>query len=192
MTNKVNLSKGKDKAIKVNYTNSYIEKDNVEEVEEKEAELDDITDEQIEVVKDEQPILVRENRRSRRYKAPSYVVTKRQFKTKKKTYNISKIEKTEIRRNLIFFFPMSILSLIFTHKFWDYLYTDEVIFIIAMSIILGIASISLGTLYVYSKALGEPALFNFIPILKRVRYDIDEVMFDLEEQRDKSNGDYIE
>lgn len=123
-----------------------------------------------------------EKRHKKTFKKPFYVVTERQFKTKKKTYKISKIEKTEIRRNFIVFFPISILSLLFTYKFWNYLYTNEVIFIISLSLIVGFASLLLGTLYIYSKALGEPAIFNFIPVLRKIRNEIDEAMFTLEEK----------
>lgn len=107
-------------------------------------------------------------------------ITDRQFRTKKRTYQISKIEKTEVRRNLLMFFPICILAFIFTYKFWDYLYVDERIYFIVVPFIIGLISLSFGTLYVYSKALGEPALFGFIPLLKKVRTNLDDAMFALE------------
>jgi len=140
--------------------------------------------------KDESIII--NKKKNKRIKKIYYIVTERQFKTRKKTYKISKIEKTEIRRNFIFLLPIALLSLIFTYKFWDYLYTGEVFFIISASIITGIASILLGTLYVYSKALGEPALFNFIPVLRRVRNEVDDVMFELEEKNETRDSDFYD
>jgi len=116
-------------------------------------------------------------------------ITDRQFRTNKRTYQISKIEKTEVRRNLLMFFPVSILAILFAYKFWDYLYDDEKIMFIVIPLIIGFISISFGTLYIYSKALGEPALFGFIPSLKRVRRNLDDSMFDLE---NPDNSKYIE
>lgn len=115
-------------------------------------------------------------------KKDSYVVTDRQFKTVRRTYKISKIEKTEIRRNLIFILPLSILTLSFINKFWIYLYINEVVWGISLALITGLFSISFGTLYIHSKALGEPALFGFIPRLRRIRNEIDDAMNELEEK----------
>lgn len=107
-------------------------------------------------------------------------ITDRQFRTKRRTYQISKVEKTEVRRNLLIFFPICLLALLFTYKFWAYLYTNEKIIILVASSIVGIISLSFGTLYVYSKALGEPALFGYIPSLMKIRTCLDDAMFSLE------------
>ena len=121
-----------------------------------------IKNNEVEAPKDNARRVRSTHKRNKKIKLPLYLVTERQFKTRKKTYKISKIEKTEIRRNLMFFFPISVLSLMFTYKFWDYLYTNEIIVIISLAIILGLSSLLFGTLYVYSKALGEPALLIWV------------------------------
>lgn len=123
-------------------------------------------------------------------KAKRYVVTERQFKTLRRTYKISKIEKTEIRRNLIFFLPISILTLLFTYKFYDYLYSDEVFYLTIIPLILATVSVLFGTLYIYSKALGEPAMFGLIHTLKNVRWEVDEAMTNLEEKTEGYRKDY--
>lgn len=115
-------------------------------------------------------------------KKSNYIVTNRQFKTLRRTYKISKIEKTEIRRNFIFILPLSILTLLFINKFWIYLYPTEAFWGITIAISTGVFSVLFGTLFIHSKALGEPALFGFIPKLKRIRNEVDDAMSELEEK----------
>ncbi len=136
------------------------------------------------------PLVEKDNKKnSQLVKKDNYIVTDRQFKTVRRTYKISKIEKTEIRRNLIFILPLSILSLLFINKFWVYIYPGEAFWGITIALITGLFSISFGTLYIHSKALGEPALFGFIPKLRRIRNEVDDAMNELEE---KSNYTDIE
>jgi hypothetical protein len=74
--------------------------------------------------------------------------------------------------------------LLFINKFWIYIYSSEAIWGISIAVITGLFSISFGTLYIHSKALGEPALFGFIPRLRRIRNEIDDAMSELEEKSD--------
>lgn len=135
----------------------------------------------------EKEIIVKDSDKSKNLvKKDNYIVTGRQFKTVRRTYKISKIEKTEVRRNLIFILPLSILTLLFINKFWIYIYSGEAFWGITIALITGLFSISFGTLYIHSKALGEPALFGFIPRLRRIRGEIDDAMNDLEERSNYS------
>ena len=111
-------------------------------------------------------------------------VTDRQFKTRRRTYLISKIEKTEIKRNFLIFLPMFALSFLFTFKFWKFLYNGEIFLLLIFSIVGSIFSFMFGTLQVYSKALGEPALFGFIPTLKHIRNSIDNSMIKMDRARE--------
>jgi hypothetical protein len=113
-------------------------------------------------------------------------VTERQFKTKRRTYLISKIEKTEIRRNFIVFFPIFILCLLFAQKFWDYLYVHEIVILGIVSVIGGYCSFAFGTLYVQSKALCEPSLLHRVSNLKKIRFAIDDAMLKIEELREEN------
>ena len=135
----------------------------------------------------EKEIIVKDSDKNKNLvKQGSYIVTDRQFKTLRRTYKISKIEKTEVRRNFIFILPISVLTLLFINKFWVYIYPGEAFWGITIAVITGLFSISFGTLYIHSKALGEPALFGFIPRLRRVRGEVDDAMNNLEERSNYS------
>ncbi len=111
------------------------------------------------------------------YKTAFSSVDQNLFKTRKQTYRINNIEKTEIKRVFFYYaFPICLLISLFAFNFWEYLYDNEKTIIIAGVVSLTVISWNIGVLYVHSKALREAAMMGTVWKLRRLRYALDEAM----------------
>lgn len=103
-----------------------------------------------------------------------FKVTERLLSTPRRTYQISKIEKTEVRRALLpIFLPFIIILPIFSFRFSPWLYWYEELSLFAVSLLLSIIGILFGTLNIQSKAVNETAAIGLIKTLKEVRVAVD-------------------
>lgn len=111
------------------------------------------------------------------YRDGRFLVTTKLFRTPRQTYQISRIEKTEVRRTALPFVVPLVLGL-GGFAWWanDYLYHSELLFLIVLCTALLIPAWFFGTLSVRSKALGEIATIDRIHKLQQVRAAIDDAI----------------
>jgi len=111
------------------------------------------------------------------YKDWRFLVTTKLFRTRRQTYQISRIEKTEVRRSFLpFVLPIVIAILYGMHQFHEYLYDNEKLTLLLFAAGSLVFGLFVGTLSVQSKALGEVAAFGSVRRLQRVRRAIDKAI----------------
>lgn len=104
-------------------------------------------------------------------------ITSDQFKTLRKTYMISKIEKIELKYSFLFLLPISIFLLMMSNKYSLFLYDHEIISIYIFSVFSIIGSLGFGVIQIHTKTMQETAIMGFLPELKKIRHSLDEAMF---------------
>jgi hypothetical protein len=111
------------------------------------------------------------------YEDLRFVVTTKLFRTPRQTYQISRIEKTAVYRSFLpFCLPFAFVLVLFAWVWQEYLYSHELIGLLFLAAGLAAISLTIGTLSIYSKALGETAAFDLIWRLKRLRNAVDEAI----------------
>ncbi|MEM7619988.1 MAG: hypothetical protein AAF228_05935 [Pseudomonadota bacterium] len=106
-----------------------------------------------------------------------FKVTDKYLKTPRKTYQISRIEKVSIVRDIFFMGLVPTLALLgFSWQFGAYFYPIEAKIILLIPAIILYTTFRFGTLYITSKALGEPAVIWKYDILVNVREALDKAM----------------
>ncbi len=117
------------------------------------------------------------------YEDSRFLVTTKLLRTPRKTYQISRIEKTEVRRTALpFVLPISLalLCFYFWAARWMYWYEEVGAVVIALSIL--ILAWLVGTLSIHSKALGEIATIDRVRRLQKVRAAVDDAIQRLDDQ----------
>ena len=106
-----------------------------------------------------------------------FLVTTKLFRTRRQTYQISRIEKTEVRRTFLpFVLPLIIAIIYGMHQFHEYLYDNEKLFLLILAASGLVIGLFVGSLSVQSKALGEVAAIGSVRRLQQVRRAIDEAI----------------
>jgi len=114
-------------------------------------------------------------------------ITKTQFKTRRKTYMISKIEKIEVNYAFLFLLPIALFLVFLCRQYSLFMYSYEIIAIYIFSFFSIVISLSLGVIRIHSRSMQETAVLGFIPNLKKIRSALDEAM-DLREYSDNGAG----
>lgn len=114
-----------------------------------------------------------------RYQNGSNMVTDKLFKTARKSYRLSDIEKITFRRTFFWVsLPLAIASYLFLNEFSKYLFAYERVLCVVMYTIVPIACWFIGTLSVTSKSLtNDNAATGYMPHLKQVREAIESAIF---------------
>mgnify|MGYP000642041802 CR=1 FL=1 len=124
-----------------------------------------------------------------KYKKGNFIVTNRQFKTPKRTYQLSKIEKVELKRPA-FLMSLPIGSLLIALSFS---FSSCIIpfYIRGISFALGVVAIlscwSIGTLYLHSRTLSDSALTFDMGTLRGIREAIEESINERELKESQRN-----
>ena len=106
-----------------------------------------------------------------------FLVTTKLFRTRRQTYQISRIEKTEVRRTFLpFVLPLIVAIIYGMHQFHEYLYDNEKLFLLILAASGLVIGLFVGSLSVQSKALGEVAAIGSVRRLQQVRRAIDEAI----------------
>ena len=116
------------------------------------------------------------------------------FRTARRSYRISDIEKTAIKRPLLWFsLPIALGSFALLSGFQPYLYVHERWFCMAGFILLPLIGWFVATLNVTSKAFtNDVAAIGYMPTLAATRNALDKVMFQLNENSDRANKNISE
>ena len=122
------------------------------------------------------------------YKKGEILVTPNLFKTAKRTYQISRIERIQIKRPLfIFSLPISLFSFLLLNNYFDYLYLKEVFICCFLMTGLPLVAYNIGTLSVTSKSYtSDNAITGYMPILKDVRGALESVLYDSQSREEVS------
>lgn len=104
-------------------------------------------------------------------------ITKDLLKTRRKTYKISHIEKTAIKYNLLFLFPLSVLLLFGCYRYSMFLYGYEIFFINILSIIFMFISFSVCSLQIHSRSIEEGVMFGYVPTISKIRKSLDHAVY---------------
>lgn len=127
------------------------------------------------------------------YKDDRFLVSTKLFRTARQTYQLSRVEKTEVRRSFFpFIFPLVMASLYFCYAWQQFMYGHEIMVVCGVSIALLLFSLVFGTLSIHSKALGEIAAIGTVKQLQRVRTEIDFAIESLDYQYERDNGQPME
>lgn len=112
-------------------------------------------------------------------KLGNIVVTDKIFKTARRTYKISHIERIHLKRPwFLFGLPLSIGSFFLLSMYGDYLYPIESVLCLFTMLVLPIILFFVGTLSITSKALtNDNAITGFMPTLKQTRNALEEVLY---------------
>jgi hypothetical protein len=122
------------------------------------------------------------------YKDYRFLVSTKLFRTTRQTYQLSRVEKTEVRRSFFpFIFPLVVASLYFCYAWQRFMYDQEIMVVCIVSATLLLFSLVFGTLSIHSKALGEIAAFGTVKRLQRVRTEIDFAIESLDYGMDYEN-----
>lgn len=107
------------------------------------------------------------------------LVTPQIFKTARRTYKISHIERIHIKRPwFVFSLPLAVGSYFLLNTYAAYLYHYEIYGCYFVMVGLPITLFNIGTLSVSSKALAnDSAVTGFMPTLKQTRYALEEVLY---------------
>lgn len=115
------------------------------------------------------------------YESSFCSVSIRLFKTRRRTYQISRIEKTEIRRPLLPILGLLGAALFGMTMFWrPYLLDGEAYVALGLGLGMVLIAINVGVLVVQSKALEENAMYGSVKTLRAVRAAIDRAIEDSE------------
>ena len=102
-------------------------------------------------------------------------ITARLFRTRRRTYQLSRIEKTEVKRIILpYVLPVAVGLLIFTWHFAELMDAFEQGMFVLISALLLLLGINVGVMSVTSKALEEICLYGSIGYLKYIRDLVDE------------------
>ena len=98
------------------------------------------------------------------------------FRTPRRSYRISDIEKVTIKRPLFWLgVPLAIGSFLLLSEYSAYLYVEEKYICLAMFTILPLLLWNIGTLSITSKSYSnDDAVTWFMPSLRRARYALEE------------------
>lgn len=111
------------------------------------------------------------------YDDERFKVTNRYLKTPRKTYQLNRIEKVSIVRDALFMgLAVSLGLILFSMVFGQYLKPLEVKIIMLLPALILWGSLRVGTLYITSKALAEPAMIWDISVLYKVRDALDQAI----------------
>ncbi len=127
------------------------------------------------------------------YKDYRFLVSTKLFRTTRQTYQLSRVEKTEVRRSFFpFIFPLVVASLYFCYAWQRFMYDQEIMIVCGLSVALLLFSLVFGTLSIHSKALGEIAAFGTVWKLQQVRTEIDFAIESLDYQYERNNDQPME
>lgn len=113
------------------------------------------------------------------------------FRTPRRSYRISDIEKVTIKRPLFLLgIPLAIGSFMMLSEYSAYLYSHEKYICLAMFTIFPILLWNIGTLSVTSKSYtNDDAITWFMPSLKKARYALEErIIAQGTESKEKKHG----
>lgn len=115
------------------------------------------------------------------FKSRSNKVRGNLFKTARRSYRISDIEKVTIKRPLFWFgLPLSIGALLLTTEYSPYLYEIEKQICILMFTVVPVILWNIGTLSLTSKSYrNDDAITGFMPFLKKDRHELENRMFEI-------------
>lgn len=118
------------------------------------------------------------------YKSGSLLVRGNLFRTPRRSYRISDIEKVTIKRPLFWFgLPLSLGCFVLTTEYAPYLYEIEKQICIGMFTALPLLLWNIGTLSLTSKSYrNDDAVTGFMPRLKRTRTALENRMFEISER----------
>ena len=107
------------------------------------------------------------------------------FRTPRRSYRISDIEKVTIKRPMFWMItPLAIGSFLLLSEYSAYLYQIETYICMAMFTVVPLIFWNIGTLSITSKSYAnDDAVTGFMPTLKQARYALEESII---EQSDKS------
>lgn len=113
------------------------------------------------------------------FKTRSIFVSDRLFRTPRRSYRLSDIEKLTIKRPLFLTsLPLAVGCYFLLKEYAPYLYQGEKAFCVAMFTVAPFLSWFIGTLSVTSKSLrDDDAITGYMPTLRKAREAIEEVIF---------------
>lgn len=122
------------------------------------------------------------------YRGGGFEVGERLLKTPRKTYRIDQIEYVAVQRPLLFFLLPPAVGLIgFAIVFARYLYTGEIVTLVAVSAVAGVVASLFGTLRVHSLALRDEEVamsIGLVSTLREVRRAVENAMASRERKVD--------
>lgn len=114
------------------------------------------------------------------YRGGGFEVSDRLLRTPRKTYLIPQIEYVAVQRPLLYFLLPPALGLLgFATVFACYLYTNEIVTLVAVSAVAGVVAFLFGTLRVHSLALRDDEVamsVGLVSTLKEVRRAVEDAM----------------
>lgn len=121
------------------------------------------------------------------YKRGSLLVRGNLFKTPRRSYRISDIEKVTIKRPLFWFgLPLGLGCLMLLNEYSLYLYEIEKLICVGMFTLMPLLLWNIGTLSLTSKSYrNDDAVTGFMPTLKRTRTDLENRMFEISEHENQ-------
>ena len=106
-------------------------------------------------------------------------VTRKQFRTPRKSYRLSRIEKVSLsRRTFYMWLPIGAGMLSFQHGLSELLYPHEKLAITGTAIVLTLLTWNLGAIVIQSKALSEIAMVGWYGGLRKVKAALDDALAD--------------
>lgn len=110
------------------------------------------------------------------YKSGSLLVKDNLFRTARRSYRISDIEKLSIKRPMFWvIIPLAVGSFMLLSEYSPYLYQIEKYICLAMFTLVPLIFWNIGTLSITSKSYAnDDAVTGFMPRLKKARYAIEE------------------
>ena len=123
------------------------------------------------------------------YQKGRIVITPEIFKTARRTYKISRIERLHLKRPwFVFSLPLSLSSYLLLDTYHAYLYSHEIYACYFIMLALPLILFNIGTLSVTSKSYtSDSAITGFMPFLKDVRSALENVLYGYHSVEERSD-----